>query len=98
MELALRAAKSAYELNGAKDPRIIDTYARVLFECGRKEDAIRYQKEGIELAKSAVVRREMQASLARYQKASLTKGPVGAKASKPMGKEAEKRGERKPVE
>lgn len=66
--LALKAAKRAYDLDGAKDPAVVDTYARALFECGEKQAAIEQQKAAIKLAKDEGQRIEFESTLKKYQR------------------------------
>lgn len=69
LDLALRAAQSAYEACDGKDFAIVDTYARVLFELGRKEEAVTFQEQAVQLAESDEERAELGETLARYKKA-----------------------------
>jgi len=66
--LALKAAKPAYDLGGSKDPAVVDTYARALFESGQKEAAIEQQKAAISLAKDEGQRLEFESTLKKYQR------------------------------
>ena len=47
LPLAKRAAERANELTGGKDPAILDTYARALFETGETEKAIQLQTKAV---------------------------------------------------
>jgi hypothetical protein len=64
--LALAAAQRAAQLTGEKEPAVLDTYARALFENGRADEAIRHQKRAIELCPVEGPRIEMEANLNRY--------------------------------
>lgn len=66
--LAVKAARRAYELGGAKDPSVVDTYARALFDSGQKEAAIEQQKAAIALAKEEGQRIEFEGTLKKYQR------------------------------
>ena len=66
--LAVKAAKLAYELGGSKDPSVVDTYARALFEAGQKQAAIEQQKAAIALAKEEGQRIEFEGTLKKYQR------------------------------
>ncbi|MBI5387614.1 MAG: redoxin family protein [Verrucomicrobia bacterium] len=68
LDLALKLARSAHDLSDGKDPAIIDTYARALFESGHAPDAIKYQKKAIELAKEADLRENLEGTLQKYEK------------------------------
>jgi thiol-disulfide isomerase/thioredoxin len=67
LDLATRAARAAYERTAGKDPSITDTYARALFDTGRKADAIRLQKEAIAVCKDATMRQQLEATLKGYE-------------------------------
>ena len=64
--LALAAAQRALELTREQEPAVLDTYARALFENGRHDDAIRWQKRAVELCTIEAKRIEMEANLNRY--------------------------------
>ncbi|HKQ40106.1 MAG TPA: TlpA disulfide reductase family protein, partial [Verrucomicrobiae bacterium] len=66
--LALKAASSAYAINAGKDPAVVDTYARALFESGDKQAAIAQQKAAIRIAKDEVQRIEFESTLKKYQR------------------------------
>lgn len=72
LELALKAAQAAYEEDGGKDASILDTYARALFETGKKAEAIQYQTEAIAICKDKALKPELEARLNRYKR--LSKG------------------------
>ena len=65
--LALEASKKAVELTGEKMPAMLDTHARALFMSGRKEDAIRVQKQAIALCPNNSTRGKFEESLQEYQ-------------------------------
>lgn len=50
LEFALEVATLAMEASEEKNPNIVDTYARVLFETGKVADAIRYQENALKMA------------------------------------------------
>lgn len=66
VKLALTLAKRAVDLSGAKEPSILDTYARALFDNGKTDDAIAQQKKAIELADDDI-KDELKANLKRYE-------------------------------
>jgi thiol-disulfide isomerase/thioredoxin len=66
--LALKAAKLAYDLGGSKEPSVVDTYARALFESGQREAAIEQQKAAIGLAKDEGQRIEFEGTLKKYRR------------------------------
>lgn len=65
--LALKLAKSAADASAGKDPAVLDTYARALFDNGKVDDAIATQKKALELSTDANAREEMEAALKKYQ-------------------------------
>ena len=67
-QLALRAIEAAYDGSGGKDAGILDTYARVLFELGRKEDAIEMQQRAVDLAEGHEMQKELKETLEKYKK------------------------------
>lgn len=69
LDLAMRAAQIAYDACEGKDAGIVDTYARVLWESDRKKEAIEYQKRAIKLAEQEEMRKELEKTLAKYEKA-----------------------------
>ena len=62
------AAERANELTGGKDPAILDTYARALFETGETEKAIQLQTKAVELAPEGQMQDELKDRLDEYQK------------------------------
>jgi thiol-disulfide isomerase/thioredoxin len=68
LELALRAAKTAYDLTKGTDPSVLDTYARALFETGKREEAVKLEQAAIAVCKDERMRIEFQAALNRYQR------------------------------
>lgn len=65
--LALRAAKKACDLTYQKEPAVLDTYARVLFNMGRVSEAIRNQKKAVDISKPGSQRAQMEQVLKQYQ-------------------------------
>ncbi len=52
IELARRAVEIANKATGGKDPSVLHTYARLLFETGQKDKAIETEKKAIRIARS----------------------------------------------
>jgi hypothetical protein len=69
LELALLAGEKAYELTQGKDPAILDTYARALFDIGQVQKAIEMQKVAVNICTETALRQGLQNTLERYQKA-----------------------------
>lgn len=68
-DLAMRAAQAAYDACEGKVAQVVDTYARVLFESGKKEEAIKYQEQAVKLAEGQEVQKELVETLEKYKKA-----------------------------
>ena len=69
LELAMRAAKAAYDASEGKHAGIMDTYARVLFDSGKKKEALVYQQKAIDVAAGEAERAELEKTLAKYKQA-----------------------------
>jgi hypothetical protein len=68
--LALSTAQRAIELRGDKDPGVLDTYARALFENGKRAEAIETQRKAVQFGTNEAQRIEMEANLNRYLRLS----------------------------
>lgn len=68
LELAMRAAKAAFDVCEGKEAPIVDTYARALFDTGKVDDAIKFQKKAIELCQDENLKGELAETLKRYEK------------------------------
>ncbi len=66
-ELAMTAARKAYDLSKGQDAAITDTYARAFFDSGDKAKAIQYQKEAVAVAKDPKMKASLEATLKKYQ-------------------------------
>lgn len=67
VKLAKKAAKAAYDASEGRDPAIIDTYARALFDSGDVRGAVEYQKKAIEICKDPKMMGDLKKTLARYR-------------------------------
>ncbi|MFQ5806154.1 MAG: redoxin domain-containing protein [Phycisphaerae bacterium] len=67
LKLAMRAAQTAYDACEGKDAGIVDTYARVLFETGKREEAVEYQEKAVKLAEGQEFQKELQETLDMYR-------------------------------
>ncbi len=65
-KLALDLARRAVDATESRNPSVLDTYARALFETGDRDGAITQQKKALELAEDEDEKAEMQAALAKY--------------------------------
>lgn len=70
LELAMRAAQIAYDGCEGKDAGILDTYARVLWESGKKKEALEVQRKAVGLAEVEESRKELEKTLAKYEQAA----------------------------
>ena len=66
VKLALILARRAVDLSGAKEPSILDTYARALFDNGKTDEAIVQQKKAIQFAPDDI-KEELTANLKKYE-------------------------------
>jgi thiol-disulfide isomerase/thioredoxin len=66
--LALKAATRANELTGSKDPAILDTLARVHFDMGHLDEAVKWQSLAAENAKEDEMGADIRATLEKYRK------------------------------
>lgn len=63
---ALKVAEAAVEASGGKEAAVLDTYARALFDNGKKAEAITQQKKAIELAPAAM-KTQLEGALRKYE-------------------------------
>ena len=66
-ELALKAASRANELTKSKDPAILDTLARVYYEMGDLERAIKWQRLAAENAGDNAMGKGIREVLEKYE-------------------------------
>jgi len=67
LALATKLAKAAVDASGGRDPAILDTYARALFDSGKVADAVATQQKAIAAADDDDTRQELEATLKQYQ-------------------------------
>jgi hypothetical protein len=67
MELAMKAAKAAYDACEGKNAAIVDTYARAFFDTGKTDEAIKLQKKALEICDDDNLKAELQDTLKRYE-------------------------------
>lgn len=67
VKFALKIAEAANKAAGGKKANILDTYARALYDNGRKAEAVEMQKRAIELCTDADQKEELLAALKKYQ-------------------------------
>ncbi len=73
LEFALKVAKRANELAKSKDGAILDTLARVYYDMGDLENALKYQRLAVENA-TPDFREQLEESLATYEAAAKSAG------------------------
>jgi hypothetical protein len=67
MDLAMKAAKAAYDACEGKNAAIVDTYARAFFDTGKIDEAIKLQKKALEICDDDNLKSELQDTLKRYE-------------------------------
>ncbi len=81
-KLALQAAKAALDASEGKSAAIVDTYARALFDTGKLQEAVEYQRRAVKLAGEDPQMREMKAELEevlrKYEEAAKKGGAIKA--------------------
>lgn len=65
--LALKLAQAAFDASSGKDPGVLDTYARALFDNGKVAEAATQQKRAIGLTEDKDRKAEMEQALKLYQ-------------------------------
>jgi thiol-disulfide isomerase/thioredoxin len=70
LPLATKLAKAAVDASEDKNPAILDTYARALFDSGKLADAIEYQKKAVAACEDDDTKSELEATLKKYQAAT----------------------------
>lgn len=78
MDLVVKAGKLACEATDWNDANVLDTYARSLFETGERDEAIKWQKKAVELAKVDEQKEQLQKTLKRYEEAGKSEGPASS--------------------
>lgn len=75
-DLALAIAKKAYDRTDGKDWNVVDTYARVKFETGDADGALRLQRKAVELAEQegTPALDELRQALGKYAQAASAGG------------------------
>ena len=74
LDLAMKAAAQANNLTGSEDAAILDTLARVYFEKGDLESAVKWQKLAVKFADAGATGDSIRAVLEKYQKMADRKG------------------------
>jgi thiol-disulfide isomerase/thioredoxin len=66
MAFVLQVAEAAVEASGGKEAAILDTYARALFDNGKKSEAVLQQKKAIEVAPEDM-KSKLEPALRKYE-------------------------------
>ena len=66
-DLAAKFARRAVEISGANDVVLLDTYARALFDTGKRADAIIWERKALELADNEGIRRQIEDTIRKYE-------------------------------
>ena len=69
LKLAMKIARAAFDASEGKDPNVIDTYARALFDTGKVAEAVTQQRRAIQLNEDTDRKSEYEATLKRYERA-----------------------------
>ena len=75
--LALNLAKSAVDASEGKEPGILDTYARALFDSGKVAEAIEQQQKAITTASDEEMKTQLGETLKKYQQKAADKPAEG---------------------
>lgn len=67
LKLALRMATLAKDLTDGENASILHAYARALWDTGKKQEAVKYQKKAVELAEGEEMKAELKKALRKYE-------------------------------
>jgi hypothetical protein len=74
LELALKAAKAAYDLSEGKVAAVVDTYAWALFENGRVDEAIEMEKSALPLCTDEEEKAQLRETLELFEQKAEKSG------------------------
>ncbi|MGA4643415.1 TlpA family protein disulfide reductase [Limisphaera sp. 4302-co] len=72
-DLALHLAKAALDASGGTNASVLDTYARALFDTGKVDEAIEYQKKAVAATRDEDLRQMLHEVLQRYEAAATNR-------------------------
>ena len=72
-DLALHLAKAALDASGGTNASVLDTYARALFDTGKVDEAIEYQKKAVAATRDEDLRQMLREVLQRYEAAATNR-------------------------
>jgi hypothetical protein len=67
LPLATKLAKAGVDASEGKNPGILDTYARALFDSGKVADAVEYQQKAVTACEDDSTKSELEATLRKYK-------------------------------
>jgi peroxiredoxin len=67
LPFALKVATAAVDASGGKEAAVFDTYARALYDNGKKAEAVEAQKKAVGLAKEEQTKTDMKKTLEKYE-------------------------------
>ena len=70
LALATKLAKAGVDASKGKEPTILDTYARALFDSGKVAEAVETQKKAVAACEDESTKSGLQATLKKYQAAA----------------------------
>jgi thiol-disulfide isomerase/thioredoxin len=74
LELALKAAKRANDLNDGEEPATLDTLAKVYFDMGNLKKALKVQREAVKYSEGTQFEDELTERLGWYEKEAKKRG------------------------
>jgi thiol-disulfide isomerase/thioredoxin len=80
LALATKLAKASVDATEGKEPTVLDTYARALFDSGKVADAIEVQKKAVAACQDESDKSELSATLKKYQAATGNSKASGSKS------------------
>lgn len=78
LELATKLAKAGVDASEGKEPAVLDTYARALFDSGKVKEAIEQQTKAINAAEDEAMIKELGDTLKKYREKADAKPQPGA--------------------
>jgi thiol-disulfide isomerase/thioredoxin len=70
LPLATKLAKAGVDASEGKNPGILDTYARALYDSGKVADAVEYQQKAVAACEDDSTKSELEAMLKKYKDAA----------------------------
>ncbi|MFH1745940.1 MAG: redoxin family protein [Planctomycetota bacterium] len=66
LDLGMKVAQAAYDASEGKNAAIIDTYARALHDTGKLDQAIKHQRQAVELCEDKTMKADLEKTLNGY--------------------------------